>query len=206
MPTPPSAPEPEPDSGNGDLESGATIRFSAAALKREIPERGPGTAPEAEAEVTPAPDKRLESADAQEGTGDVADVEAADDLEDEGIVDASTSESSVEDGQNDANDADDAEDSEDTVVVAEAEDSEDAVVVAEAEADAPEPEDAKPVVGDAPGGGVAGSDGADDATETPDNSDDADSAPQDGVPASSGPPAAAAWTPPAGPGAAPPAA
>lgn len=192
MPTPPSAPEPEPDSGDGDLESGATIRFSAAALKREIRERGTETAPEAEAEVTPAPDKRLESADPQDGTDDVADVEAADGLEDEGIAEAGASEPSAEDGQDDANDANDAED------------SEDAVVVAEAEADAPEPEDAKPVVGDAPGGGVAGSDGADDATETPDNSDDADSAPQDGVPASSGPPAAAAWTPPAPPVAPPP--
>ncbi|MDG9727837.1 SCO5717 family growth-regulating ATPase [Streptomyces sp. DH41] len=36
-PAPPPAQEPEPD--NGDLESGATMRFSSAALKREIAER-----------------------------------------------------------------------------------------------------------------------------------------------------------------------
>ncbi|MGY3204388.1 MinD-like ATPase involved in chromosome partitioning or flagellar assembly [Streptomyces sp. TE5632] len=165
VPTPPSAPEPEPGSGNGDLESGATIRFSAAALKREIRERETETAPEAEA--TPKPDTRLESADAQDGTDDVTDVEAPDGLEDE----------------------DDAED------------SEDAVVEAEAEADAPEPEGAKPVVGDTPGGGVVGSDGADDATETPGTPD---SAPQGAVPAPSDPPSAAAWTPPAPPVAPPP--
>ncbi|MBL3670481.1 AAA family ATPase [Streptomyces sp. M2CJ-2] len=83
-----------------------------------------------------------------------------------------------------------------------AEDSEDAVVVAEAEADAPETEGAEPVVGDAPGVDVVGSDRVDDATETSDDSDDADSAdsaPQDAVPAPSDPPAAAAWTPPAPP-------
>ncbi|MEV0736262.1 SCO5717 family growth-regulating ATPase [Streptomyces sp. NPDC050549] len=52
--------EDDEDSENGDLVSGATMRISAAALKREITERGGGTDPtpgqtDAEAPVTPAP-------------------------------------------------------------------------------------------------------------------------------------------------------
>lgn len=175
MPAPPSAPEPEPGSGNGDLESGATIRFSPAALKREIPE--PETAPEAEAEASPKPDARPESAEAPNGTDDVEAAEAADGLEDQDIAVADASEPSMEGGQDDAGDA---------------EGSEDAVLEAEAEADAPE-------------GGVAGSDGADDGPETSDSADSTDSAPQDAVPAPSDPPAPAAWTPPAPPVAPPPA-
>ncbi|MET8811796.1 SCO5717 family growth-regulating ATPase [Streptomyces sp. NPDC004549] len=66
----PSAPEPD----NGDLESGATMRFSAAALKREIeehtaPEKQPEQGAEASAEEAPAGD----AADADaEGTDDAA--------------------------------------------------------------------------------------------------------------------------------------
>ncbi|MFF3895742.1 SCO5717 family growth-regulating ATPase [Streptomyces sp. NPDC001812] len=191
VPAPPSVPEPEPDSGNGDLESGATIRFSPAALKREIPEPESETAPEAEAEATPKPDARPESAEAQDGNDDVEVPEVADGLEDEDI--AGVSGTSAEDGQDDADDAEGSEGPEDVAAVA--------------EADAPAPGDVKPVVGDAPEGGVAGSDGADDGPEPPDGADSTDgtdSAPQDAVPASSGPPAPAAWTPPAPPVAPPP--
>ncbi|MFD6324047.1 SCO5717 family growth-regulating ATPase [Streptomyces sp. NPDC058442] len=200
VPTPPSLPEPEPGSGNGDLESGATIRFSPAALKREIPEPESESeaAPEAGAEATPKPDARPESAEAQGGTDDDVDVEVsevADGLEDQDIAVADVSAPSAEGGQDDADDT---------------EGPEDAVVVAEAEADAPELVHVEPVVGDAPESGVAGSDGADDGPEPPDgtdgadSTDDTDSAPQDAVPASSGPPAPATWTPPAPPVAPPP--
>ncbi|MEU4153837.1 SCO5717 family growth-regulating ATPase [Streptomyces sp. NPDC026659] len=59
--------EPEPD--NGDLESGATMRFSAAALKREIEER---TAAEEQPEQgTEGAPEEAPAADTAEGTGDV---------------------------------------------------------------------------------------------------------------------------------------
>ncbi|MCP3770361.1 SCO5717 family growth-regulating ATPase [Streptomyces sp. MAR25Y5] len=145
------APEPEPESGDGDLESGATIRFSRAALKREIQERETETEPE----TAPEPDTRLESVDARGGTGDDADVEAADGLEDEDVTAADASGPSPEGGREgeEGKDAtDDSEDAEDT------EDSEVAGVTTGAETDAPEPEDVEPVVGDtAPSGPPAAS-------------------------------------------------
>ncbi|MFF6815897.1 SCO5717 family growth-regulating ATPase [Streptomyces sp. NPDC012403] len=57
---------------NGDLESGATIRFSAAALKREIAEREAGAEAESGAEAV----VRLEPSDGEGGTHDDAESAA----------------------------------------------------------------------------------------------------------------------------------
>ncbi|OBQ51383.1 hypothetical protein A4U61_10795 [Streptomyces sp. H-KF8] len=127
------------------------MRFSRAALKREIQERETETEPE----TAPEPDTRLESVDARGGTGDDADVEAADGLEDEDVTAADASGPSPEGGREgeEGKDAtDDSEDAEDT------EDSEVAGVTTGAETEAPEPEDIEPVVGDtAPSGPPAAS-------------------------------------------------
>ncbi|MGW3681597.1 SCO5717 family growth-regulating ATPase [Streptomyces prasinus] len=151
---PAPAPEPEPESGDGDLESGATIRFSRAALKREIQERETETEPE----TAPEPDTRLESVDARGGTGDDADVEDADGLEDEDITAADASGPSPEGGREGEEGKDATDDSEDAEDAEDAEDSEVAGVTTKAGTEAPEPEDVEPVVGDtAPSGPPAAS-------------------------------------------------
>ncbi|MFH9733501.1 SCO5717 family growth-regulating ATPase [Streptomyces sp. NPDC017260] len=89
-PAPPPAQEPEPD--NGDLESGATMRFSSAALKREIAERtaaddaGQDARPEPVAdgpEAVTEENAAIASADAGEVTPGEAFAVAGDDVEPE---------------------------------------------------------------------------------------------------------------------------
>ncbi|MGW3115108.1 SCO5717 family growth-regulating ATPase [Streptomyces sp. NPDC001091] len=84
----PSAPAPEPEPENGDLESGATMRFSAAALKREIAER---EAAETDAGTGGEDAETAPSADAAETDDDRPDAEAA-----ETDGDAATAEAEVE--------------------------------------------------------------------------------------------------------------
>ncbi|MFF8034375.1 SCO5717 family growth-regulating ATPase [Streptomyces sp. NPDC016626] len=67
---PAAAGEQEAQPGNGDLESGATLRFSAAALKREIAERDAAATPEAEPRPEPAGEEA--GADAPESSADVS--------------------------------------------------------------------------------------------------------------------------------------
>ncbi|MFC7880273.1 SCO5717 family growth-regulating ATPase [Streptomyces sp. NPDC057376] len=98
-PAPPPAEEPGPEEepGNGDLESGATMRFSAAALKREITERAAAEdagqdeerpesqADEAEAAVqddVPAPADVPDAADEALSVPDDADADRRDDVDD----------------------------------------------------------------------------------------------------------------------------
>ncbi len=100
-------PEPEPDTGglgNGDLESGATMRFSSAALKREIAERaaaedgiedgigeesadGSGTVDDAPDEVSVLADDASRSEDA-----DVPESPALDDTDTEGVSEQASDE------------------------------------------------------------------------------------------------------------------
>ncbi|MFE9925940.1 SCO5717 family growth-regulating ATPase [Streptomyces sp. NPDC005774] len=202
-PEPQSAPMPEPgsvvppaavpdlpvsgfgrDSGSGDLESGATLRFSAAALKQEIQNREAEAETEAETEAAPEadaePETRPEPADEQGLTGDdepaVASAPfAADGAEDGGtdIADASESAAEADEGDEYATNDDFGKPGTEPG----------------AEAEAPEPEDAKPV-SDEPV-----TDAALSATSAPDAPD----APEDSVPVSSGTSASVAWTPPAPP-------
>ncbi|MEW1872459.1 SCO5717 family growth-regulating ATPase [Streptomyces caelestis] len=77
--SPPSVPDgpaggPRPD--NGDLESGATIRFSAAALKREIAEREAEADSEAEAAAESEAEVRWEPSAGEGGTDDAAESAA----------------------------------------------------------------------------------------------------------------------------------
>ncbi|MFC5956989.1 SCO5717 family growth-regulating ATPase [Streptomyces pratens] len=215
-PEPQSAPTPEPgsvvppaavpdlpvsgfgrDSGSGDLESGATIRFSAAALKQEIQSREAGAeaAPEADAEPETRPEPAGEqgltgddepAGDTDELRDDVQDDEpavasvpavasapfAADGAEDGGTDIADASESSVEADEGDEHATND--------------DFGKPGTEPGAEAEAPEPGDAKPVSDEPVADAVLS------ATDAPD-------APEDSVPASSGTSASVAWTPPAPP-------
>ncbi|MGY0070081.1 SCO5717 family growth-regulating ATPase [Streptomyces sp. QTS137] len=216
-PGPSSAPTPDPgpvspaalpeppvggsdrDSGSGDLESGATIRFSAAALKQEIQDREAG----AEAAVGPAgsqadaePDTWQDPADDQEPTnngGRTKDTgEPKGDVENDGT---DIAEPSVEFA-----DGEERDESDEHKSGAEAK-SEKPETETTAEADAPaledavppttvpavaEPEDAKPVDDepvDEPAGSASGALGG----------------PEDSVPAASGTSASEVWTPPAPP-------
>lgn len=83
-PEPETAPEPvapaedesvSEDLGSGDLESGATMRFSAVALKREIEERAAAAEAEAEADEAPAAFANVtsEEVEVEEDAGDVGD-------------------------------------------------------------------------------------------------------------------------------------
>ncbi|MEU1692690.1 SCO5717 family growth-regulating ATPase [Streptomyces hirsutus] len=198
------------DSGSGDLESGATIRFSAAALKQEIQDREdraeaapaePG--PEADAE----PEKRPEPAEDRDLTGAGEPAGETDELEDD-VEDAEPSVTSIasvpfpadgaEDGDTDivaasesaaeAHEGDEhaANDDFDDPEAAETETGSGADTKAEADAPGPEPEDAKPV-NDEP---VA--DAVPSATS-------AVGPPEDAAPASSDTSDSVAWTPPAPP-------
>ncbi|MFF0381969.1 SCO5717 family growth-regulating ATPase [Streptomyces sp. NPDC004286] len=111
--TPATAPEPEPE--NGDLESGATMRFSAAALKREIAER-----------------EAAENGTADSGDEDVEDAPSAD-------SDAVAAATSAEDGDDEPSAAAATEDETETEKsVAEAESAQDEHSEVDAEQDAPE--------------------------------------------------------------------
>ncbi|WP_217140159.1 SCO5717 family growth-regulating ATPase [Streptomyces sp. AC627_RSS907] len=78
-PAPPAAREPEPD--NGDLESGATMRFSAVALKREIAEHAAADEPGPDERPDPPADESGSTAeDEATGASDEADdAEAGED-------------------------------------------------------------------------------------------------------------------------------
>ncbi|MFC9106425.1 AAA family ATPase [Streptomyces rochei] len=74
-PPPVGKPEPEEEPGNGDLESGATMRFSAAALKREIAERDAAADNAGEDDERPRSEAEGETGDEVEagvGVGDDA--------------------------------------------------------------------------------------------------------------------------------------
>ncbi|WP_186778474.1 SCO5717 family growth-regulating ATPase [Streptomyces salinarius] len=100
-------PEPEPDTGdlgNGDLESGATMRFSSAALKREIAERAAaedgiedGTGEESadgSGTVDDAPDEGSVLADdaSRSEDADVPESPALDDTDTEGVSEQASDE------------------------------------------------------------------------------------------------------------------
>ncbi|WP_326755020.1 SCO5717 family growth-regulating ATPase [Streptomyces hirsutus] len=202
------------DSGSGDLESGATIRFSAAALKQEIQDREdraeavsaePG--PEADAE----PEKRPEPAEDRDLTGAGEPAGETDELEDGVQDDVEDDEPSVTPIASVPLPADGAEDG-DTDIVAASEsaaevhegdehaandgfDEPEAVgtetgsgadTKAEADAPGPEPEDAKPVNEEPVGAAVP-------------SPTSAVGPPEDAVPASSDTSDSVAWTPPAPP-------
>ncbi len=193
------------DSGGGDLESGATIRFSAAALKQEIQDReAEATAgPEADAE----PDARQGPADDQEPADDGGRV--GDGVEDTGgpkddaegddtdITDASEPSAEVADDERDVSDAFDEHEAEAKPEGPGAE----TTAEADAPAPAPEPEDAVPPT-TVPA--VAGPEDAKPVDDEP--ADDAVRSasgtlggPEDSVPAASDTPAPEVWTPPAPP-------
>ncbi|MFD3735499.1 AAA family ATPase [Streptomyces sp. NPDC058632] len=182
------------DFGSGDLESGATIRFSAAALKQEIQDR------EAEAASVPAgpktdaePDTWQEPADEQdsndngERAGDSAEDtgEPKDGVEEDDTDIADVPEPSAEADDGDERDASDDFDEHES----EAEPQKPGTETT-AEADAPEPEDAKPA-DDEPV-----DEPADDAVRSASR---AVGEPEDAVPAASGTSAPEAWIPPAPP-------
>ncbi|MEU2980738.1 SCO5717 family growth-regulating ATPase [Streptomyces hirsutus] len=194
------------DSGSGDLESGATIRFSAAALKQEIQDREdraeaapaePG--PEADAE----PEKRPEPAEDRDLTGAGEPAGETDELEDDvqdAVEDAEPSVTSIASVPFPADGAEDG----DTDIVAASEsaaeahegdehaanDGFDEPEAAEtetgSEADAPGPEDAKPV----------NEEPVDDAVPS---ATSAVGPPEDAAPASPDTSDSVAWTPPAPP-------
>ncbi|GAA2571937.1 AAA family ATPase [Streptomyces fimbriatus] len=205
--------------GDGNLESGATIRFSAAALKREIEEREAEA--EAPSEPTAADDDREESDDADVPAGAV-DIQGADDPEEVsgGGGPLDTSEALDASGVSDASDASDASDSFGQDRLSGAPSSEDEEDEGVAEEEAEEDGDAESSVTDAedaPASAVPAaepedavpSDDVPTAVEPEDAEpvDDAvpsdaapaeapqDSPPQDAVPAT--PDAPPAWTPPA---------
>ncbi|MEV7863891.1 SCO5717 family growth-regulating ATPase [Streptomyces hirsutus] len=195
------------DSGSGDLESGATIRFSAAALKQEIQDREdraeavpaePG--PEADAE----PEKRPEPAEDRDPTGAGEPAGETDELEDD-VEDDEPSVTSVTSIASVPFPADGAEDG-DTDIVAASESAAEAhegdehaanddfdepeaaetETGSEADAPGPEPEDAKPV----------NEEPVDDAVPS---ATSAVGPPEDAGPASSDTSDSVAWTPPAPP-------
>ncbi|GGV86596.1 hypothetical protein GCM10010294_67400 [Streptomyces griseoloalbus] len=191
----------EEQADNGDLESGATMRFSAAALKREFAERETDTEAETAADAEAEAEARFESADDTAGTDDdesAADVsdgaerasgasdepfETSEEAEEAEESDAAEKSEGVATGVDDAD-----EDAESSVSDAEEDDAAPAEPEAEPEDAAPsedvpaavEPEDAKPVTDAVP---------TDDAPVEVGE----DSAPRDAVRAASDAPPA--WTP-----------
>ncbi|MFF3934035.1 SCO5717 family growth-regulating ATPase [Streptomyces hirsutus] len=191
------------DSGSGDLESGATIRFSAAALKQEIQDREDrAEAAPAEPEADAEPEKRPEPAEDRDLTGAGEPAGETDELEDvepsvtsiasvpfpaDGAEDGDTdivaaSESAAESHEGDEHAANDDFDEPEA---AETETG------SEADAPGPEPEDAKPV-NDEPVAGEPVDDAVPSATS-------AVGPPEDAAPASSDTSDSVAWTPPAPP-------
>ncbi|MFF0110274.1 SCO5717 family growth-regulating ATPase [Streptomyces hirsutus] len=196
------------DSGSGDLESGATIRFSAAALKQEIQDREdraeavpaePGPEADAEPEKRPEPAEDRDLTGAGEPAGETDELE--DDVQDDepsvtsiasvpfpadGAEDGDTdivaaSESAAEVHEGDEHAANDDFDEPEA-----AETGSGADTKAEADAPGPEPEDAKPV----------NEEPVDDAVPS---ATSAVGPPEDAVPASSDTSDSVAWTPPAPP-------
>ncbi|TWF84870.1 MinD-like ATPase involved in chromosome partitioning or flagellar assembly [Streptomyces capillispiralis] len=168
----------EKRSDNGDLESGATIRFSAAALKREIAEP-PAAATEAEAEagttavadaaeVRPEPAGDAETDDGGSATAsadgeapDAAIAEESSDASDgtaaeeaEGTADAEGSEDVVAEGLTADDSGSPVTDVEDEGAPEEPEAAPEDAVPSEDVPPADEPEDAKPVTDAVPGAAV----------------------------------------------------
>ncbi|MEU0781574.1 SCO5717 family growth-regulating ATPase [Streptomyces sp. NPDC006173] len=81
--TPSDTASDEPDSMNGDLESGATMRFSSAALKREIAERTGSEVPEAE-DASPTAPVLVPAPAPAPAPAEVAAEDESDDVEDAG--------------------------------------------------------------------------------------------------------------------------
>ncbi|MFD5153585.1 MinD/ParA family ATP-binding protein [Streptomyces mutabilis] len=186
---PQAEPEPEAEPGNGDLESGATMRFSSAALKREIAER-------AAADDAGQDDERPEAAadEPEAGVGDDAPAlagnvgaDAPDDADealavavaDDAVEPERTDDSRLgdADGQDDVRDEDgtDAEDAD------EDEDEEDADADEEGTADAAGPSGVADV------GAVRGDDDGDDGDDSVLAAPAPHVEPEDGVPAGDGP-------------------
>ncbi|MFD7283313.1 SCO5717 family growth-regulating ATPase [Streptomyces sp. NPDC059862] len=195
----------EADSGNGDLESGATMRFSSVALKREIQERAAAAA-EAEAAADASQD-----AEGEDEAGSPADVENE---ASEEVTDAS--DAADEDGAAAvAGDVDDATSVDVGVEGAEPggaapEDAEAEVVgqaaTADGETEDAAPADAEPFDAEFADDAAAEPSDAVPADEVPPDAtphDDApqDSTPEDAVPAPSDAPqdTPSAWTPPPAP-------
>ncbi|MBB5127576.1 MinD-like ATPase involved in chromosome partitioning or flagellar assembly [Streptomyces albaduncus] len=190
----------EEQADNGDLESGATMRFSAAALKREFAERETDTEAETAADAEAEAEARFESADDTAGTDDdesAADVsdgaerasgasdepfETSEEAEEAEESDAAEKSEGVATGVDDADE--DAEssvsDAEDDAAPAEPEAEPEDAAPSEDVPAAVEPEDAKPVTDAVP---------TDDAPVEVGE----DSAPRDAVRAASDAPPA--WTP-----------
>ncbi|MFD7700981.1 SCO5717 family growth-regulating ATPase [Streptomyces caelestis] len=164
--------------GNGDLESGATIRFSAAALKREVAEREAEADAETEAEAAAGAEVRLEPSDGAGGADDAAES-AAETSDGPSAADGSEDASGTADGSGAGAVSDPEDVTTDDVVNEEAESS-----VTGVEDDAAP---AEPKAGSEDTGPV------DDAV--PADAAPADDAPRDAVPAA--PDAPPAWTPPA---------
>ncbi|WP_435800094.1 MinD/ParA family ATP-binding protein [Streptomyces mutabilis] len=185
---PQAEPEPEAEPGNGDLESGATMRFSSAALKREIAER-------AAADDAGQDDERPEAAadEPEAGVGDDAPAlagnvgaDAPDDADealavaDDAVEPERTDDSRLgdADGQDDVRDEDgtDAEDADE-----EDADEEDADEDEEGTADAAGPSGVADV------GAVRGDDDGDDGDDSVLAAPAPHVEPEDGVPAGDGP-------------------
>ncbi|MGV9789987.1 SCO5717 family growth-regulating ATPase [Streptomyces sp. NPDC003435] len=139
---PAAAPEPEPE--NGDLESGATMRFSAAALKREIAEReaaedGTADSGDEDAEGAPGADADAVAA-ATSGEDSDDEPSAAAEAENEDVAaeaESAQDEHSEDDAEQDAPESSPKQEAEAPEAEAEREDAPEAPAAEPASAEAP---------------------------------------------------------------------